>query len=550
MPRVENKQALCTLQKLLFQSPPKKTSLQVGNNNAMFGATELPNKRNRPAMLVIKAITIVLVLLCLPHTTHAQDYSKLPELPVWYELENTSFGKNMTYLPNFDTARGGMNAFIPYFSANTPTIYNRYKGDTENMFNWGARAAHLMGDFNGDGIQDFYFQSTCSFYVGKKNGVPPDTPEVKSYYNDIRKNGFNVGYFKGDFDNDGKEDVLVSSDSKPTKEYNIGSIIFGNADLSKMQVVNLPHTNDAGLYQECIIDAYTNNGKARMITMTWDNNRSNSSLHIWEIRFITSGVNVKVEYQKLSTQFLSSGNSESFPLGIKSFHLYNNTQHSLLWIGTLYNLDNDNFEKLWFRSQTTPKYKIPVSIPDLKFPGWITISLFSGYDLCFGGDPRTNPNPIAKIPEAIPVTPDDKLYTQNISSVGDVNHDGLGDIAVFYDGTEHSLFRIYLGVVGTVGVTEQDTLIQQPSISITAQNTILTKQDNIRVQVTVQQHGTYTIDLYAMDGKKITTLWSGALHQGETDIPLQPLPPTLAAGRYNIMIDNGTQFNVCGVIVQ
>ncbi|MBL7974115.1 MAG: VCBS repeat-containing protein [Candidatus Kapabacteria bacterium] len=530
--------------------------MQVEINYAMFGATELLTKRNYPAMLVIKAITIVLVLLCLPHATHAQDYSKLPELPVWYELENTSFGKNMYYFPNFDTARGGINAFIPYFGANTPTIYNRYKGDTENMFNWGARAAHLMGDFNGDGIQDFYFQSTCSFYVGKKNGVPPDTPEVKSYYNDIRKNGFNVGYFKGDFDNDGKEDVLVSSDSKPTKEYNLGSIIFGNADLSKMQVVNLPHTNDAGFYQECILDAYTNNGKARMITIAADNQFKTAKLVLWEIQFITAGTDLKVKYNNVYSQPIPYSVGVNAPLRLLGI---NNDKRVIVILDDVYQIEENLIEhKKAFSSRP---YKILhhyinnevhyeyTAISDITNP------IFNNrLGLITKGNPFTDSIPYAKIYLGYYNNSDDYLILSNAISVGDVNNDGFGDIAVYYDGWKVSYgitkFAIYLGIDKNVGVNEQPQNTTTKHIAISVRNAVVSKGSSLDVHATAEHSGTYTIDLYAMDGKKITTLWSGALQQGETDIPLPPLPTTLAAGRYNLMIDNGTQFNVCGVIVQ
>lgn len=498
----------------------------------------------------MKTTIVLLVLFILTSNTFSQDWSKLPELPVWYELENTSFGKNMTYLPNFDTAHGGLNALIPYTSSNTPTIYNRYKGDTESMFNWGSGllgtggGASTMADFDGDGVLDFYQNGVIGFYKGKSNGVPPDTIGIRSYYFEVDKNNTTGKYYVSDYDTDGKQDVIISYGT-PSKEKQLGSIIFGNADLSKMQVVALPHTNDAGFYQECIIDAYTNNGKARMITMTWDNNRSNSSLHLYEIRFITSGTTVKVEYQKLSSLFLSNENSESFLIGIKTFHLYNNTQHSLLFIATLYNLDNDAFEKLWFRSQGSPEFKIPVSIPDVNLPGWFTISISAKFDLCYGGNPRNNPNPIAKLPDNVMLTDGSGTRLLGVSSVGDINHDGLGDIAAYYSGIDGNAFRIYLGVVGTVGVQDNT----ETKLTINIPNPVQRKHP-FEILIKSPSETPAQCELYDMRGKLIALVWQGELQSGTNNIGITVHRTEVSAGMYNLRITYGSQFTDKAIIIE
>ncbi len=535
--------------------------MQVENNNGMFGATELPNKRNYPVMFVIKAITIVLALLCLPHTTHAQDYSKLPELPVWYELENTSFGKNMTYLPNFDTARGGINAFIPYTSSNTPTIYNRYKGDIESMFNWGSGllgtggGASTMADFDGDGILDFFEIGVIGFYKGKGNGIPPDTNGVKSYFTEVSKNNYGTQYYVSDYDNDGKQDVIISYGT-PSKEKQLGSIIFGNADLSKMQVVALPHTNDAGFYQECIIDAYTNNGKARMITLAVNETTKTSKLVLWEIVFITAGTNISAKYNSISTQFIPYTVGVNAPLRLLGI---NNGKRVIVLLDDVYQIEENLIEhKKAFSSRP---YKILhhyinnevlyeyTAISDITNP------IFNNrLGLITKGNPFTDSIPYARINKGYYNSIDDYLILKDVLAIGDINKDGIGDVATYYEGfqnnNETNKFAIMLGIDNNVGVNEQPQNTTTKHIAISVRNAVVSKGSSLDVHATAEHSGTYTIDLYAMDGKKITTLWSGALHQGETDIPLQPLPTTLAAGRYNLMIDNGTQFNVCGIIVQ
>jgi len=117
--------------------------LIIENNGAKLDSEHLKslliNFINQLKRLVMKTVCFVLAFILCQGITHSQDWSQLPELPVWYELENTSFGKNMSYFPNFDTARGGFNALTHYIAGQqNPTWYNRYKGDTENMFDWGG----------------------------------------------------------------------------------------------------------------------------------------------------------------------------------------------------------------------------------------------------------------------------------------------------------------------------------------------------------------------------------------------------------------------------
>jgi len=508
----------------------------------------------------MKAILIPLILLACISTTHSQDWSQLPELPVWYELENTSFGKNMYYFPNFDTARGGLSALIPYFTLNTPTIYNRFKGDTENMFNWGFRAAHATGDFNGDSIPDYYFHSRVAFYPGKQYGVPPDTPYVKNYDEEIR--GDNKKYFILDIDNDGKQDVIVGHQYEPSPQIPaqfLSSIIFGNTDLTKMQVVGMPHTPDINALQECLVDVYMNNGQPRMITMTWNSERKNGTLHLWSISLVTSGSNISIKYKKLaSLVILPDENGTGEIQSVLLFHS-TSTNHTLKFHYSTYSLSNDKFQLLFMSPNLYAAQIISRSIGKTNSIGWISNWADSSkhYWLLFNeGSPQVNSYPVART-KFVNYNNDGSMssFVSNIISIGDVNNDGLGDFALRFEltstpGNDVERFAIVLGVKGTVDVNEQPRNTSTKHISISVRNPIVYKSSPLNIHTTVEQSGNYSIDIYSMDGKKITTLWSGELPNGESELTIQPSLQTLATGRYNLMIDNGTQFNVCGILIQ
>jgi hypothetical protein len=441
----------------------------------------------------------------------------------------------MHYFPNFDSTNNGLNALVHYIESKTnPTWYNRYRYDTTNMFAWGGSASPSMSaDFNGDGARDYYDEGNKSFYVGKKNGSPPFPDALPSYYDKVYGSAYIDRTKICDINNDGKADVIIGHTSKPEKQdatyQYLGTIIFGNADLTKMRVVALPRSIDR--YQ-CLVDAYTvSPGKARLIVWTWDNDKRNNYYNLWELALDTSG-NVKQPYKVLERRLMDPNNEAWYLGGTMFFHLNNNTQHTMRVSSDVYALDNDKMEFLFREPYIGAGGKLDYSLADKNKPGW-----FYGrevqigdtlYDLCAGGNPQTRCEPFARMLSELHLANNEIAYADRAVNVGDVNGDGVGDLAVKYG----AIFRIYLGVVGTVGVNDK---VEKQTIDMIFTNPIhLNSPTHIRVSSPIESAA--TIEVYDLLGRKLSTLWEGVLQNGVSTIPLDirlnPLPP----GMYNLRL--------------
>ncbi|MBS1537047.1 MAG: VCBS repeat-containing protein, partial [Bacteroidetes bacterium] len=160
--------------------------------------------------LLLSLLVIVLNSAMLSAQTPVLD---LPELQEWYSWPGAQ-GSYISYLPNFDSANGGMNA-ITQKRKGDPTWFNRFAYDTTNQFSWnGGSWSVVQVDFNGDGISD-YLDGEGRVYQGIEKGKPPGAGFGK-----YERGGDNP--FVGDFNKDGFEDVVT-----PSRESQTFRIIFG-----------------------------------------------------------------------------------------------------------------------------------------------------------------------------------------------------------------------------------------------------------------------------------------------------------------------------------
>jgi len=160
---------------------------------------------------------ISMLLACAPLSAQTPVVQDLPELEEWYSWPG-AFGGHISYLPNFDVANGGINAITQRRSGN-PTWYNRFAYDTTNQFTWISPWVVTRVDLNGDGLID-YVDAEGNVYQGVKENSPP-IPVVG-----VKYSGLQGGGFVGDFNNDGFEDIIVTTTQAQTF-----MIQFGGKDL-------------------------------------------------------------------------------------------------------------------------------------------------------------------------------------------------------------------------------------------------------------------------------------------------------------------------------
>lgn len=484
----------------------------------------------------MKNTFVVLVLFILTTTTHAQDWSKVPELAVWYEQINGNLGLNMHYLPNFDTANGGQDAVYH----NAPgiggiTIYNRYKGDTTNMFSWQNTILALwQGDFNGDGVTD-YCNGNYGIYQGIKFGVPPKLPTVKSF--DIKFSSSKA--FIADINNDKKDDIFFAESTRPDTSKTLGALLLGNENIQDMEIIYFPFTEwlDFDESAQCLMDAYYLEGKgARVITMTWDKNYASGKLHLWAVDISGDKGKRTVKYSWLSSVKLNISPAQYIASFFKAIHLRTAKLDCFKLHPDTYSLLDDKFVKVLTDVQYGSGGSILLEKPMSKDHqiGWVYGSTNNNECaiLCFEGNPLKPNQPIARFPCSITDSQGNKINASSIVPVGDVNKDGINDVACTYTGGKR-LYRIYLGVDGNTFINDNDN--NNNSITLLIQNP-LRKDLPFTLQITSSFESQATIELFSLSGEKMFEIWNGTLQIGSQSIYFDGNKYNVPAGMYNMRL--------------
>jgi hypothetical protein len=134
---------------------------------------------------------------------------------------------------------------------------------------------------------------------------------------------------------------------------------------------------------------------------------------------------------------------------------------------------------------------------------------------------------------------------EGVCSIGDVNNDGIGDVAVIYNPIDDQYhLTIYLGGDFTSSVNEQDSLL--PSLSIDGRQPI-SEGGPIEVSMVFPRAATFTINLYSLRGELLSTLLSEHFDAGTYKRSLTL--PTLPAGMYNIRLSGGGNSIDKGILI-
>ncbi|MBL7998643.1 MAG: VCBS repeat-containing protein [Candidatus Kapabacteria bacterium] len=492
-------------------------------------------------------ISILLALAALTHTAIAQDWSKLPELSVWYEEVNGIGGSGLSYLPDFDIANGGKNALY----CGGKVIYNRFKGDTATMFNFAGGSKVLYGDYNGDGIRD-YFTNHYHMYQGVKNGAPPKPQYVSRYYDGYSHFAFITST---DINQDGKDDIVFASSSFPdtVQPKGIGTVLVGGDDLRQLERIKLPCTptmyNDLSrvrVEEQCLMDAYYLEGKGmRIITLTWIRDKkaggiTQGTLRLWSVALSGTQNNRTVKYELLTSYSLEGGDAiYAYPYLFKAYNQAKPEVHGFKLSPITFNLINDTFSQVSFGiQQGSGGTRISLqSVRGESHFTWLDARPKNGelQLLCFDGNPSQPQLPFAYLPCYIPYPGEsDKLNVYDFHTIGDVNGDGLNEIACAYTNSRMRIFRIYFGMDGTTSVIENPNTQLQLEFPQPMQ---ATKPVLLRITINEAMRGTLT--LYTQRGEIAATVWSGDLNSGENAIPFDAQRLGVGRGWYNIRLQAG-----------
>ena len=500
----------------------------------------------------------LLLLCCLisAYTLRAQDTSKIPSLKVWYEIPNVW---NASYLEKFDTANGGNGALVLNRSwGEGQTIYMQGRGDTTNRFTWerwggmgGGQYVETV-DFNGDGVND-YLQGDGIIYRGKTKNAPPESIPVARY--DITFYGIGRRCV-ADFNNDGKEDLLsgivsgIPLDRAPGPF--IGRIILGNSDLTKMKVLEMPVVKGVAEDIQNIVSAWRENGKNYLVLYEYTPDTFDPRSDGFVLYEFTITADSAVHYTELDYIPFKSWPSNVVPYYSYSssfvWHSRDMNEHTLvvtlgpnIRTSEVYSIIAGHFVHSYHKQ--TPEYEVwplAYSVKNMAENGYVRC--FARNCFLYHGDPAKDSTRIARFPDGIE---GNEYVIQHVTSIGDVNNDGKGDIGAVYIGNNTGILRIYLGADSVSSVSTADSqaaVLSLPDPQVSSDGLL-------SVLLNINHPSQYTLEIFSLRGQKLHVLMDEYLQIGEYRCTLQLSVTNLPSGMYNLRLSDGTRMVDKGILI-
>ena len=500
----------------------------------------------------------LLLLCCLisAYTLRAQDTSKIPSLKVWYEIPNV---ERSHFIEDFDTVNNGLNALVINRTwGEGQTLYMTSKIDTVSHFTWGRWENNSTGrwaakiDFNGDGVSD-YMLDRGIVYRGIAKNTPPDPTPVAKYQ---------IPFWRldrrciADFNGDGKEDLLDRTVEDPTidKAPNdvIGQIILGNSDLTKMKVLEMPVVKGVAEDIQNIVSAWRENGKNYLVLYEYTPDTFDPRSDGFVLYEFTITADSAVHYTELDYIPFKSWPSNVVPYYSYSssfvWHSRDMKEHTLvvtlgpnIRTSEVYSIIAGHFVHSYHKQ--TPEYEVwplAYSVKNMAENGYVRC--FARNCFLYHGDPAKDSTRIARFPDGIE---GNEYVIQHVTSIGDVNNDGKGDIGVVYIGNNTGILRIYLGADSVSSVSTADSqaaVLSLPDPQVSSDGLL-------SVLLNINHPSQYTLEIFSVRGQKLHVLMDEYLQIGEYSRTLQLSGTNLPSGMYNLRLSDGTRMVDKGILI-
>ena len=473
----------------------------------------------------MKKFPIIIMLLCGINAMAQENAASLPELQEWYSWKGSIFntGGRVSYLPGFDSVGGGLNAITQHRNGKDIVWYNRFPFDTTSQFQWKSGGAYAVFQFdaNGDGIPD-YFDNQGRVYQGIKGQKPESEPAI------ILSRGGTLKPLIGDLNNDGYDDILAYND----RDY--FDVILGNKDISDMTRVTIAYPMKESIY---VGGYFSESGKPRIILFNDWGSFESFAIYALTITYTGNQPSVALEQLDIIRTFKGSSDEKIYDY-LSTFFIYDESSKITILVANrddiiaseIWKIENDKF----VGSKKTKKFGSSVeSVLSSSITGVGTQTLIhptlinNAYHFgVFSSDIWNDTTLYAYVKYQ-----DKYNWEVNFSSIGDVNNDGINDVAAGYEGG----IDIYLGI---------DILNKAPFESVGSFFKIhqnipnpVHKDRKTLLPVSLKQQANYSIVLYSLQGSKIKDLFNGELSEGEHKIPLDLMD--LSAGMYIVKMSTG-----------
>ncbi|MBL8000057.1 MAG: hypothetical protein JNL32_15655, partial [Candidatus Kapabacteria bacterium] len=258
------------------------------------------------------------------------------------------------------------------------------------------------------------------------------------------------------------------------------------------------------------------------------------TLRLWSVALSGTQNNRTVKYELLSSTVISQGNSADLQITFESFHIPKEGIRCIKLEQTMYDLSSDSIKKRYVYKRGVGS-RHDYSLHDKTKPGWLFVTEINGviHLPITGGNPLEWNEPFGRIPFSVELPNENEpLYLENLSNAGDLNNDGIGELATVYVSGSHRLFRIYAGTPHSTDVVNHD--LSQYKIDV---RNPLSPNESYIINVHSLREMPGTLQLYSLRGELVRTIWEGMLLNEVTPIVFSSLG--LPRGVYNLRLQAG-----------
>lgn len=484
---------------------------------------------------------VFILWLALFTTAHAQDpkagETKEPDLPTLQEWWRTEFepteGGGISYLPNF---KDGHGALAITTADGDKTWMLKFPGDTANVFTWQTNGAKKIqtGDFNGDGITD-YLDALGNIYRGIQNGQPPE-PEFINYPSAAH-------YVERrtivDINNDGFDDIVLAGYMESP---HIISFILGGSDIKNLRIASKTKNKLYQYYDEDVTGIYRAPDNTWRVLAYWDNftlkfsnKPGDGGFVLYKMDVVPEGESVQIKMTELdrTTEHSSDGKQIYDPFLSKVYKSSHSDKASLIALSpdykiqTVFTLANEQieFKHNFFKNIG----RIIPSIDGDSHEDYL--NSYNGSIAVFSGGDKLDTTPITKI---------STCSFNYVTGAGDINGDGIGDLAFIHYGNPSAnikgCFSIVLGQTptsvndyeSTSGFFLEESIPHPVSLHSTA-----------ILPVNINTSGMYSLEMFNLKGQKVAGIFNGVLDSGKQNLPLNIAAYHISSGTYTLRLSNG-----------
>ena len=494
-------------------------------------------------MKTLLYVFVVVVFYTAPLYAQTPPASQaIPELQEWWRApaDEKGLGRyGVSHIPNFYHGKDAMGVSIN--NGQMETWLNRFPGDRENVFTWKGGGPVLRGDFNGDGLTDYYAGGYV--YRGIKNGEMPDSVPV--FYKLM------VSDKVMDVNHDGYDDILSVADHGII-DNKIALIIYGAADFKNMKLVEIRRTApmDSSVFGEQMFMG--SDGNLRFLMFSYnqpkDNRRDFNGYVLFRAKWKTG--DTLPTYEKLAEAIRYRVTDITFDRGGT---VYQSKYHANIYFIAreflapynnnvlVYDISKDTFEQKlkFYWGDASNITQLKQSIDGDKFEDWVLYK--SGDETkIFSGGIILDGIPELQYKRNCTIVDGDTLEAGVVMAIGDVNGDSIPDLAVGTATNVPSCFRILLGRK-PVNEVNEPVIENSPTFTLTDLTPHpLSRGKSAILSANILKSGEYYLELVDISGKHAAELKRQYLEAGSQSIMLDITHIPIASGSYILRLKNVT----------